>query len=188
MKKTPSTITGASRDYYERILIAGSGGQGIVVLGRLLANAALARVPHITFFPNYGIEVRGGMSNCQVILATREIASPVSDEFEAMLIMDEASAENYLPSLAPGGIAIVNSSLCPKVKPGPGIHILPATDKADRLGDVRVANVIMLGALITQRSFITPAEVIAGITQTLGSKNPSMLRLNIKAFNIGMKS
>lgn len=186
MRQTETTP--ARGDFYDRILIAGSGGQGIIVLGRLLANVALAHVPHITFFPNYGIEVRGGMSNCQIILASREIASPVSDEFEAMLVMDEASASNYLGCLAPGGTAIVNSSLCHNTKAGDGVHLMPATAKADSLGDVRVANVVMLGALIARRPLVAPEAIVDAITQTLGKKNPSLLKLNIKAFEAGMKS
>ena len=62
----------------ERLLIAGSGGQGIVLIGRMLASVAVKNIPHVTFFPAYGAEVRGGTSNCQVVLSTKEIASPVA--------------------------------------------------------------------------------------------------------------
>ncbi|MFA7160272.1 MAG: 2-oxoacid:acceptor oxidoreductase family protein, partial [Kiritimatiellia bacterium] len=76
----------------ERILIGGTGGQGIVTVGKLLARAAIDAYPFVTFFPSYGAEVRGGTSSCQVILSTAEISSPLSERFDTVLAMNQQSA------------------------------------------------------------------------------------------------
>ena len=102
-----------------RIVMAGAGGQGIIFLGKLLANAAVDAIPHVTYFPSYGAEVRGGNSHCQVILSPDEISSPVAEEFEAMILMNQQSVDKFLPCLEGKGLAVINSSLCnPGGKPG----------------------------------------------------------------------
>lgn len=168
----------------ERILIAGAGGQGIVFIGKLLANAAISSTPHITFFPSYGAEVRGGDSSCQVILSTREISSPVSREFDLMIVMNPASTAKFRPQLAPDGVAIVNSSLA-RGTPCPCCVMVPATEEADRLGDQRVANLIMLGTLLAHRRIVDPAQ-IEMLLRNLLAGNPVILARNLAAFNAGL--
>jgi 2-oxoglutarate ferredoxin oxidoreductase subunit gamma len=169
-----------------RILMAGSGGQGIVFLGKLLANAALETTPHITFFPSYGAEVRGGDSSCQVILSPIEIASPVSQEFDLMILMTPQGMEKFLPALAPKGVAAINSSLisCP---PAPGRIQVQATCEADRLGDQRVANLIMLGAIMTRLSGVRPLRIQQLLRDFL-SGNPITLARNLAAFQCGLNT
>ena len=82
----------------ERVLIAGSGGQGVVLIGRIVATVALPRVPHITFFPSYGAEVRGGTSHCQVVLSSDEISSPLSERFDSLILMNQASCDHICTS------------------------------------------------------------------------------------------
>ena len=76
----------------ERLLIAGSGGQGVLTIGKILARVAVDQVPHLTFFPDYGAEVRGGTSHCEVILSSDEIASPLAETVDSCIIMNEPSA------------------------------------------------------------------------------------------------
>jgi 2-oxoglutarate ferredoxin oxidoreductase subunit gamma len=168
-----------------RILMAGSGGQGIVFLGKLLANAALESAPHITFFPSYGAEVRGGDSSCQVILSPSEISSPVSREFDLMILMSPQGVEKFLPSLAPGGIAVVNSSLAP-LQTAPNRILIPATQEADRLGDQRVANLIMLGALMARRPLVR-TERIEMLLRDFMAGSPVILARNLAAFQCGIQ-
>ena len=168
----------------ERILVAGAGGQGSVLLGKLLANAAIDTVPRITFFPSYGAEVRGGTSHCQVILSDDEISSPVAQEFDTMVVMNPESADTFLPRLTPKGLAVINSSLC-KTRPGPGRILIPATQEADRLGDPRVANLVMLGALLSRRPVVRPARIESLLRDLMAAK-PSILQRNLAAFHCGM--
>lgn len=168
----------------ERILVAGAGGQGSVLLGKLLANAAIETVPRITFFPSYGAEVRGGTSHCQVILSEDEISSPVAREFDTMVVMNPESAETFLPRLTPKGLAVINSSLC-KMRPAAGRILIPATQEADRLGDPRVANLVMLGALLSHRAVVRTARIESLLREVMAS-NPAILQRNLAAFHCGM--
>lgn len=167
-----------------RVVMAGSGGQGIVFLGKLLANAALETAPHITFFPSYGAEVRGGDSACQVILSPTEISSPVSQEFDVIIAMTQQGLDRFLPALAPGGIAVINSSLVP-CPPAPNRMLVPATQEADRLGDQRVANLVMLGALMSKRAVVGQAR-IERLLRDYMAGNPVILARNLQAFQCGL--
>jgi 2-oxoglutarate ferredoxin oxidoreductase subunit gamma len=169
----------------ERILIAGSGGQGIVLAGRLLADAALSRAAHITLFPDYGAEVRGGTSHCQIVLSSEEIPSPVCERFDAMLIMNQACGDLFLPRLEKTGLAIVNESLC---RPPACPHAaLRATEMAERLGDIRVANLIMLGAYVAHRRIVSAGDVEAAISRIIGTKHQTLVELNLRALRAGLK-
>jgi 2-oxoglutarate ferredoxin oxidoreductase subunit gamma len=170
----------------ERILVAGSGGQGVILTGKLMATVAVNHVPHVTFFPAYGAEVRGGTSNCQVILSSREIASPVAEEFDSMIIMNQASGERFLPLLVRGGVAALNSSLC-SIPPTGSMTAVDATDEAGRLGDTRVANLILLGALLGRKPILPPEGVETAIEQILAGKSRELVTLNVSAFRSGLR-
>lgn len=170
----------------ERILIAGSGGQGIVLLGKLLARLAVESVPHITFFPSYGAEVRGGTSNCQVILSSDEIASPLAEQFDSLLVMNEQSATRFLPGLAPAGLGVINASLCrlPRDKRFMLVH---ATEIADQLGNARAANFVMLGAWLSRKPLVPREAVENIIRESFAGAKPTIIELNIKALHSGLK-
>jgi 2-oxoglutarate ferredoxin oxidoreductase subunit gamma len=174
------------KDFFERILIAGAGGQGIIVLGKLIAVSALKTVPHITCFPNYGAEVRGGASNSQVILSSREIGAPIADRFESLILMDQESADNYLGSLAAGGLALVNKSRC-RVKSSDSILALDASAEAEKMGDARVANLIMLGAWIARKPVLEVEQVEDGIRRMFGGKALTLVELNLRALRRGLE-
>jgi len=168
----------------ERILVAGAGGQGIIFLGKLMANAALNTIPHVTFFPSYGIEVRGGASHCQVILSDDEISSPVSARFDSLILMNQESMERFLPQLDRKGVAVVNSSLCEST-PDPRVIAVPATREADRMGALRSANLIMLGTLLARRTFLKPAQIETTLRQFL-TETPGAVDSNVAAFHAGL--
>jgi len=169
---------------HERLLIAGSGGQGVIVLGKLLAAAAVNHVPHVTFFPSYGVEVRGGTSNCQVVLSSREIASPVSEQFDSVIILNRASAEKFLPQLDPDGLAVVN--LQGDDPDSPGALTIRATEMANELGNVRAANFILLGVYLARKPLVPLDDVEAGMRNIFAHKNPKVLALNIQALHTGL--
>jgi 2-oxoglutarate ferredoxin oxidoreductase subunit gamma len=179
MSQEPTTLK------LQRILMAGSGGQGIVLLGKLLATAALRTSPHLTFFPCYGAEVRGGTSNCQVILSADEISSPLAEQHDALVLMNQESADRFLPRLAPGGLAVLNSSLC-QTAAAPDRLLVAATAEADRLGDQRVANLVMLGALIGRRPLATPTDIEVSLRSMLEGKPRTIVDLNVAAFRRGL--
>lgn len=170
----------------ERVLIAGSGGQGVVLIGRLFANVALETISHVTFFPSYGAEVRGGTSSCQVILSSREIASPLSDELDSVMLMNQQSLERFASTLNGRALVLVNTSLC---RPSEGAQYsgIPATELANAQGDDRVANFIMLGAYVARRRVIAPSAIRDSIRQLMMKKGNHTVESNIKAFNTGLE-
>jgi len=171
----------------ERIFIAGSGGQGVLTTGKLLASVAVRHVEHLTFFPSYGAEVRGGTSNCQVVFSSREIASPVSERFDTLIVMNQESADAFLSRQAPGALVLLDSSLC-SVDPQENIIMLEALRMADELGNARVANVILLGAYLSQRSWIPPQAMESGIVELLSHKGERVIDLNLRALRTGLEA
>jgi 2-oxoglutarate ferredoxin oxidoreductase subunit gamma len=169
----------------QHILMAGSGGQGLVLLGKLLANAALKSVPHITFFPSYGAEMRGGTSHCQVIPSPTEIPSPVAETFDLMILMNQESVDKFIMAGDQHGFALVNSTLCAAYGRAPAVRI-PATTEADKLGDTRAANLVMLGALIARRPVVPASDIQETIQTLLGGKSTKIIDLNLSAFQRGL--
>lgn len=169
----------------ERLLIAGSGGQGMILIGRILASAAVRSVPYVTFFPSYGAEVRGGTSNCQVILSSKEIASPLAESLDSMIIMNQESADKYLEHRKKGCLAFVNSSMC-RAPRGNSIVAITATDLANELGDTCVANFIMLGAYLAKRPVVMASDIEEVTRKMLAGRNKSLVDLNIHAFRVGL--
>lgn len=168
----------------ERVLIAGSGGQGIVLIGRLFAGMALPYIPNITFFPAYGAEVRGGLSNCQLVFSDRDIASPVNSVFDAMILMNDAGAMRYRDALSPAGTLVYESSLCASLDGSQGTGV-DATRMADAMGDRRAANFIMLGALLAIRPLFPPDRLEAEVATLFAGKPETVLKRNIAAFQAG---
>ena len=170
----------------ERILIAGSGGQGILLIGKMLAQLAVEKVPYLTFFQSYGAEVRGGTSNCQVILSSHEIASPLAEEFDSLLIMNQQSAARFLPGLAPTGIAVINASLC-RLAGDKRFTLIKATEIADHLGNVRAANFVMLGAWLKHKPLLPRKAVEKQIRETFAGAKTAVIEINLKAFQAGLR-
>ena len=171
----------------ERLLIAGSGGQGIVLIGRLLASVAVKSSTHVTFFPAYGAEVRGGTSNCHVVLSSEEIASPVSEELDSIIVMNQASLEKFLPKMTRRNLVLINSSMC-KVPARIQAVSIRATALANQLGHTRTANFIMLGAYLARKQLVSPADIEKGIASAFSGKDKSLTEINTKAFRIGLES
>ena len=169
----------------ERILIAGSGGQGVLLVGKLLATVAVDTIPHVTFFPVYTIEVRGGTANCQVILSSDEITSPVSDRFDSILLMNQASVERFSSLCGDGCLTLINASLC-KISAGIAAAQVDATETANQLGDTRMANLVMLGAYLARKPLLDAGAVEREIRQVFSDKSPELAELNVKAFKAGL--
>jgi 2-oxoisovalerate ferredoxin oxidoreductase beta subunit len=146
-----------------RIKIAGFGGQGVLMLGEILAEAGLDAGYAVSWLPSYGPEMRAGTSNCHVRLASGSIDSPLVSRPNVLLALNEPSLRKFLPTLQPGGIAIYNADTLPEGCSRPDVHTIvqPFTGLADRLGSPKAANMIMLGALLEATGMLEQ-ERIAG--------------------------
>ena len=170
---------------HHEVIFSGSGGQGLMFIGKVLANLALDAYEHVTFFPSYGAEVRGGTSNCQVILSATPIASPVVEHASAMVLMNQPSVDRFLPQLPADGMAFVNSSLASAE--GDNVVLVPASDIALELGDVRAANVTIFGTFLSQVPVIDKGVALAGIQAVSKRKGDKAVEINTRAFERGFE-
>jgi 2-oxoglutarate ferredoxin oxidoreductase subunit gamma len=174
----------------ERIIIAGFGGQGVMTVGKFAASIAMSEGREVTFLPSYGAEVRGGTAHCQIIVADEPISSPVVEKADSLIVMNQLSYDRFRPLLRSGGLLVLNSSLAQTVqereKDGATVLRIPATETANEMGNVRVANVIMLGAYCARRGLFKPENVIAEMMKELSDKK-HLQEINLLAFQKGQE-
>lgn len=170
----------------ERIIIAGAGGQGIVTLGKILARAAIDTYPFLTFFPSYGAEVRGGTSYCQVILSSNEISSPLAEKFDTVLAMNQQAAERFIAYIERKGLAIANSTMCKVNKLDRHVVGIQATRIADQLGNVKAANLVMLGAMLARKPIVSLSKMEQTIRTSFTGLPRAIMKINMNAFFWGL--
>jgi len=179
----------SNRGPHHEVLIAGFGGQGVVLAGRLLATAALNEEREVVWAPSYGPEMRGGAVHCTVIVSSERIGSPEVSLADYLVIMDRASLERFSQRVKPGGLLVLNSSLISE-RPEEnecGVLMIPANGVAEELGNLRVANVVMLGALLSQRPVVAPASLEEAI-RSVGAEaktGDELIELNLRALARG---
>jgi len=168
------------------MFFAGLGGQGIMLMGQMVASAAIHEDKETTFFPSYGPEMRGGTANCIVIVSDKPISSPQISESDCVVAMTLPSMLKFEPTLKPGGIMFLNTSLIHQKAKRSDITVyeVPVSDLAIELGDPRVANVIMLGAFARMTDIVSSGELEKVIQETFGAKNAKLAELNLKAFHL----
>jgi len=169
------------------IRFTGIGGQGILFAGKMLAETAVEAGEHPCFAPSYGAEKRGGPSECTVILSRGELPCPCVTKSRAAAVMNEASLAREEQRLEKNGVLVVNSSTCGEVKPSRpdiSLFLVPASDLAQDLGNDRVANVVMVGALVELMELFDPERLTRGLEKVLAGK-PNLLPVNLKAVESG---
>lgn len=170
----------------ERILIAGHGGQGVILIGKIIAEIAVKTFQHVTFFPCYSVEVRGGTSNCQVVLSDEEISSPTCEIFDTLILMNQPSTDKFIYRKHDKSLILVNSSMA-KVPDNISATLINATELANtKIGDSRSANFIILGAYIAKKNIISSAEVESEILHTFKEKGLPLIQSNLHAFKLGL--
>ena len=172
----------------EKIIIAGSGGQGIMLLGKLLAEAAMQENLFVTWLPSYGAEVRGGTSHCMVVISTQEIGSPTIDQADTLIIMNRPSLEKFKHRLVRRGLLIINSSLAPSYdSPQARVLLHPFTDKAISIGNIRVANVVALGCYLAEKKIISLKTVRRLMREKSKKVGQDLVQMNQRALEEGVK-
>ena len=170
-----------------KTIISGSGGQGVLSMGSTLATAAMLEGKYVTYLPSYGVEVRGGTANCAVAVSCEEIASPVASSPEVVVAMNQPSFVRFQGALQSGGLLCANSSLVRTETARSDIEILavPTSELAESLGSIRVANMIMLGALVRASSMISYDTMVENLAEILGKGRAKLLDLNKRALAVG---
>jgi 2-oxoglutarate ferredoxin oxidoreductase subunit gamma len=171
----------------KEIIISGFGGQGIVSSGIILGHAGLYENKNVTFFPSYGAEMRGGTANCSVVISTEPVASPIVADPDIVIIMNEPSLTRFEPMVKPDGILFFNKTLIKSVPKREDITVIPieANAIAEELGQGRIANMIMLGALV-KKTGILKLETLKRAQRTRFRKaGDEQLSLNDRALDRG---
>jgi 2-oxoglutarate ferredoxin oxidoreductase subunit gamma len=168
------------------ILLAGFGGQGIMLMGKLLAQAGLASRKNVTWMPSYGAEVRGGTAYSMTKISDKEIANPIITAPDILVAMNEPSLVKYEDRLKPKGLLILNGSLIKSKPKRKDISVvsIPMTRIASKLGSVRSANMVGLGALLKRTKLFPVRVVTAALHEMLGSKEDVFI-LNKRAVEKG---
>ena len=173
---------------YEEIIIAGFGGQGIMLAGKLLAQTAMNAGKEVTYMPSYGAEVRGGTANCMVVIAEQEIACPVVGNPDSLIVLNKASLNKFGPRLKKGGLLIMNSSLSdskPELDDSIEIIAIPADNLAVELGNKKAANMVALGAYLQKRGQLDTETAIQALPETIAERYHKTLPVNTKALKCG---
>jgi 2-oxoisovalerate ferredoxin oxidoreductase beta subunit len=168
-----------------RIRVAGFGGQGVLLLGEVLAEAGLDAGLEVSWLPSYGPEIRSGTSNCHVRLAGRPIDSPLVVEPNVLVAMNEPSLMKFYASVRPNGWILYNGDALPAECIREDVHVLafPFTQIADEMGDPRTANMVMLGALLEISAVLPEASIDAALRRLV--KNPRWVALDERALTRG---
>jgi len=177
-----------ARRIYEEVVIAGFGGQGIILAGKLLAQTAMKAGKEVTYMPSYGAEVRGGTANCMVIIASEPIACPVVSKPDSLIVMNKASLDKFAPHLKIGGLLVMNSSMIddvPRLDETIEILKVPADEIAVQLGNQKVANMVALGAYLHWRSYLTADAAAESLPDVLAERYHKMLPVNAEALRRG---
>lgn len=171
------------------IVIAGFGGQGVLFAGQVLAYAAMDNGKEVTWIPSYGPEMRGGTANCTVIISDEEIGSPMVRNPRGVIAMNLPSLEKYEPLLIEGGSLIVNASLINRSIERDDVQyvLIPANEIAESLGDKRMTNIVMVGALLAQIPVLPIEAIEKALEDHLPERHKKLLPLNFQALRAGDK-
>lgn len=181
---------------HEEIIISGFGGQGALFAGQLLAYTGMSVGKHVTWIPSYGPEMRGGTAHCTVIISDNPIGSPLVRHPSAAICLNLPSLDKYEGLVKPGGVLIYNSSLIDRPVYRTDLTLIPvaandisieltAAVSAGRVGDTRLANVIMIGALLEVTGILPPEAVEAALEVHLPERHKHWLEPNKAALQRG---
>ena len=167
------------------VKIAGFGGQGILLMGQLLAEMGLREHMDVSWLPSYGPEMRSGSAHCHVTLSHQRIGTPLISQPEVLIAMNELSLHKFAASVASGGLILYNGARLPEGFSVPQARVVcvPASEIADQLGSAKVANVVMLSALLEETECMPTESATSVLEETV--KNPKLLELDIRALKAG---
>ncbi len=169
-----------------KMFFAGSGGQGTLAMGQMIAKAAMHEGKEVTWLPSYGPEMRGGTANCTVVVSDKPISCPLINEADVLVVMNLPSLLKFEKMVTPGGLLIINSSLVPEKASRDDIRVLeiPANEKATELGNDKAANMIMLGAIIKETDVVRPETVYDELAVMFTGRKEKFLPMNRKALDL----
>ena len=173
----------------EQCIFAGFGGQGMLLIGKFLAEAGMESGKHVSWLPSYGPEMRGGTANCSVVVSDRPVASPLIAQADTILAMNKPSLLKFQSDVKPGGLLLINSSIIDIKTDRDDVDAVyvPCNEIAESIGNLKGPNVVFLGAYVAKKPEVISKEaVINAMRVELGEKKAKFLDGNIKALEAGM--
>ena len=169
------------------IVFSGFGGQGVLFAGQILAFAGMDSGKEVTWMPSYGPEMRGGTANCTVIIADEEIGSPLVRHPQAVVVMNLPSLDKYESTLPENGVLIINGSLVNRDTTRTDIiHVIvPANEIAEKLGNKRLTNMVLLGALLEKLPVLPMSAIDDALKNHLPERHRKFLPANLEALRLG---
>jgi 2-oxoglutarate ferredoxin oxidoreductase subunit gamma len=170
------------------VVIAGFGGQGVMLIGELLARAGMEEGREVTWLPSYGPEQRGGTANCAVVVADEPIASPLLTEPQAAIVFNRQSFDKFEPVIAKGGLLVTDATLIDRKSSRTDLDVvyIPATDIATELGNSKFTNMVLLGAYLGKVNPISMESVQGALSAFLTGKKAALIEVNKKALQAGV--
>jgi len=171
------------------VMFAGFGGQGILLIGKILAHTAMEEGFEVAWIPSYGPEMRGGTAYCTVVISDRPIGSPIIKNPMHLVAMNRPSLEKFVPTVKPGGVILINSSLIPIRSQRSDVDelIVPVNDIAKELGNIRAANIVALAAFVA-RSKVVSFDLMKESVKKEFAKKPKFTPLNMEAIEQGKRA
>ena len=171
----------------QRIICSGFGGQGVMLMGQVLAYAGMIEGKHVSWLPSYGPEMRGGTANCNVIISDEPVGAPTVTEADVAFVMNKPSMEKFLDAVVPDGHLFINNSMIEKecTREDISAHYVAATEIGIEAGTVRTANIVMLGAYLEKCGAVSEASVMEGLKKAFGTPKANLLPMNQKAIDLG---
>ena len=169
----------------QKLFFAGSGGQGVILMGQMIAYASMYENKEVTFLPSYGPEMRGGTANCTVVVSDKPVSCPLVYEADVVVAMNLPSMTRFESLVKPGGMLFYNSSLIPQKPTRTDIQTIPvpANDIAREMGNSRAANMVMLGAVAHGCGVAGDEALDKILAKVFSGKKAALLDLNRKAFH-----
>jgi 2-oxoglutarate ferredoxin oxidoreductase subunit gamma len=161
------------------VIIAGFGGQGVLLIGKMLAYAGMADGKEVSWLPSYGPEMRGGTCNCTVVISDKPVGSPVVERPRSAIAMNIQSLEKFEPMIKPGGLLVINSSLINRGASRSDLKVIlvPANEIANELGNPRGANMVALGAFLGATQAVS-LEAVDGLIRDTFAGKPKVVEVN----------
>ncbi len=173
----------------KEMIFAGFGGQGVMLMGQILAYAGMMEGQQVSWFPAYGPEMRGGTANCSVIIGDEPVGTPIVTDPSVIVAMNLPSLDKFEPMLSAGGTLLINSSLIDREPHRKDVKVIliPCNDIAKELGNMKVANMVMVGAIIAAGGVVAIDSVLTVLAKKIFKNKPKVMPINEQAIRKGME-
>ena len=173
----------------EEIIIAGFGGQGVLSMGKILAYSGIMQDQEVSWMPSYGPEMRGGTANVTVILSDERINSPILNEYDTAIILNQQSLDKFESSVKPGGLLLYdnNGITKPPTRKDINVKFVEAAKESVKMGSTKTFNMVVLGAYLKVKPLVEMENVLKGLKKSLPERHHKLIPLNEKAITRGME-